>query len=233
MRAVASFVVRARLPEAITPLHELAYTLRWSWDDRAQELFRWVDSRAWEASDHDPVRLLGLVPRQRLEELAGEPTFLSFLDEVRGGLRRYLSGSGWFQTRVESPLESVGYFSPEFGIAEALPQYSGGLGVLAGDHLKAASGLNLPLVGLGLLYRHAYFHQELDADGWQLERYPTLDPHTMPLELVEDVKIEVDLAGDRLLAQVWRARVGRIALYLLDADVEGNTHEARHVTDRP
>ncbi|HWW53907.1 MAG TPA: alpha-glucan family phosphorylase, partial [Acidimicrobiales bacterium] len=143
-----------------------------------------------------------------------------------------LEGSGWFQSRAASPLESVAYFSPEFGIAEALPQYSGGLGVLAGDHLKAASGLNVPLTGVGLLYRHAYFHQELDADGWQLERYPTLDPHTMPLELVDDVKVELDLAGTPLWAQVWRARVGRINLYLLDADVPGNDEPSRQVTDR-
>jgi starch phosphorylase len=232
MRAVVSFVVRARLPEPLAPLADIANNLRWSWDDRTQELFRWIDPQAWEASGHDPVRLLGLVPADRLTALAADPSFLGFLGEVSVELERYLESPGWFQGRTASPLTSVAYFSPEFGIAEALPQYSGGLGVLAGDHLKAASGLNLPLVGVGLLYRHAYFHQELDADGWQLERYPTLDPHTMPLELVEGVRIEVDLAGGRLLAQVWRARVGRISLYLLDADVDGNDDEARQVTDR-
>jgi glycogen phosphorylase len=232
MRAVVSFVVRARLPEALEPLHELAFNLRWAWDARAEELFRWIDDRAWEASGHDPVQLLGLVAPERLEELAGEPTFLAFMAEVHGGLRRYLDGDGWFQSRKDSPLRSVAYFSPEFGITEALPQYSGGLGMLAGDHLKAASGLNVPVVGVGLLYRHAYFHQDLDADGWQLERYPTLDPHTMPLELVDDVRVELDLAGAPLCAQLWRARVGRVGLYLLDADVAGNDDAARQVTDR-
>jgi starch phosphorylase len=232
MRAVVSFVVRAKLPPALEPLDELALNLRWAWDAHTEELFRWIDGRAWEASGHDPVRLLGLVPPERLDELAQEPTFLAFMAEVYGGLRRYMDSDGWFQSRKGSPLQSVAYFSPEFGITEALPQYSGGLGVLAGDHLKAASGLSVPLVGVGLLYRHAYFHQDLDADGWQLERYPTLDPHTMPLELVDDVRVDLDLAGVPLWAQVWRARVGRVALYLLDADVAGNDDAARHVTDR-
>jgi starch phosphorylase len=232
MKAVVSFVVRARLPRRLEPLAEIANNLRWSWNERTQELFRWIDPQVWETCGHDPVRLIGLVPAARLTDLADDPPFLSFLEEVHGELRRYLESPGWFQGRSGSPLRSIAYFSPEFGIAEALPQYSGGLGVLAGDHLKAASGLNIPLVGVGLLYRHAYFHQELDPDGWQLERYPTLDPNTMPLELVNDVAIAVDLAGTPLLAQVWRARVGRISLYLLDADVEGNDDEGRQVTDR-
>ena len=232
MRAVASFVVRARLPRPLEPLTEIVHNLRWAWDDRSQELFRWIDPQQWEASGHDPVRLLSLVPGRRLDELANDPPFLAFLAEVGSELRRYLESDGWFQTRTDSPLRSVAYFSPEFGIHEALPQYSGGLGVLAGDHLKAASGLNVPLVGVGLLYRHAYFHQELDPDGWQLERYPTLDPYAMPLELIEGVQIEVDLAGAPLRAQVWRARVGRISLYLLDAGIDANAEAERQVTDR-
>jgi starch phosphorylase len=232
VKAVVSFVVRAKLPKELAVLQDLAYNLRWSWDGRTQDLFRWIDARLWEVSGHDPVKLLGLVPPERLQELASEPTFLAFLDDVHQSLRRYLEASGWFQGRAGTPLASIAYFSPEFGIAEALPQYSGGLGVLAGDHLKAASGLNVPLTGVGLLYRHAYFHQELDADGWQLERYPTLDPHTMPLELVDGVKVELDLAGTPMWAQVWHARVGRINLYLLDADVAGNDEPARQVTDR-
>ncbi len=232
MRAVVSFVVRARLPQPLQPLEELASNLRWSWDDRSQELFRWIEPQVWEASGHDPVRLMGLVSPARLQELSTDPSFLGFMQEVLEELRRYQDASGWFHTRPHSPLRSVAYFSPEFGITEALPQYSGGLGVLAGDYLKAASGLALPLVGVGLLYRHAYFHQDLDADGWQLERYPTLDPNTMPLELVDGMRIELDLAGSPLSAQVWRAQVGRVALYLLDADVEGNADEERQVTDR-
>src|SRR5581483_8791461 len=136
MRAVVSFVVRARLPEPLQPLLEVVNNLRWSWNQRSQELFRWIDPQQWEASGHDPVRLLGLVPASRLEELSFDPAFLGYLAEIQLELRRYVESDGWFNSRIGSPLQSVAYFSPEFGIAEALPQYSGGLGVLAGDHLK-------------------------------------------------------------------------------------------------
>jgi starch phosphorylase len=232
MKALRSFTVRARLPEALAPLQELAFNLRWSWDDRTRDLFRWVDPQIWELSFHDPVRLLSLVDRQRLEQLAGDPAFMGFLGEMHDDLRRYLGAARWFQKRPNGPLRGVSYFSPEFGIAEALPQYSGGLGVLAGDHLKAASSLGVPLTGVGLMYRLGYFRQHLDADGWQEERYPVLDPHGMALELVDGVRISVDLAGAPLEAQVWRAHVGRVDLYLLDADVETNDDDLRAVTDR-
>src|ERR1700682_1651547 len=150
MRALRSFTVRAKIPEALAPLHELAMNLRWSWDERTRDLFRWVDPAAWEEATHDPVRLLGLVSRERLEALATDPAFMGFLGEVHADLRRYRDAPRWFQTRPKGALHSMAYFSPEFGIAEALPQYSGGLGVLAGDHLKAASGLGLPLVAMAL-----------------------------------------------------------------------------------
>ena len=231
MRALRSFTVRAKLPEPLAPLHELAMNLRWSWDGRTRDLFRWVDPATWEVTGHDPVRLLGLVRRERLEALANDPAFMSYLGEVSADLQRYVSAPLWFQKR-DSDLRSVAYFSPEFGIAEALPQYSGGLGVLAGDHLKAASSLGVPLVGVGLFYRQGYFRQELNADGWQQERYPVLDPHAMALTLVEGARIEVDLAGVPLRAQVWRADVGRVRLYLLDADIEENADQGRLVTDR-
>jgi glycogen phosphorylase len=232
MRALRSFTVRARLPEALAPLQELAFNLRWSWDHRTRDLFRWVDPQIWELTFHDPVRLLSLVGRQRLEQLAGDAAFMGFLGEMHDDLRRYLEAPRWFQTRAASALRGVAYFSPEFGIAEALPQYSGGLGVLAGDHLKASSSLGVPLTGVGLMYRLGYFRQHLDAEGWQEERYPILDPHGMALELVSGVRVSVDLAGQPLEAQLWRARVGRVALFLLDADVDSNSDELRGVTDR-
>ncbi|HMC40082.1 MAG TPA: alpha-glucan family phosphorylase, partial [Acidimicrobiales bacterium] len=232
MRALRSFTVRARLPEPLAPLQELAFNLRWSWDNRTRDLFRWVDPQIWEASFHDPVRLLSLVGRQRLDQLAADPGFMGFLDEMHAELRRYLQGPRWFQTRGASSLRGVAYFSPEFGIAEALPQYSGGLGVLAGDHLKASSSLGVPLVGVGLMYRLGYFRQHLDSDGWQEERYPVLDPHAMALELVDGVRVSVDLAGTALEAQVWLAQVGRVKLYMLDADIEPNEPDVRAVTDR-
>jgi starch phosphorylase len=232
VKALRSFTVRPKLPESLAPLLELAMNLRWSWDERTRDLFRWVDPDRWDVTGHDPVRLLGLVRRERLDALAKDPAFAGFLEEVYGDLQRYLQSDRWFQGRPASPLRSVAYFSPEFGIAEALPQYSGGLGVLAGDHLKASSGLGIPLTGVGLLYRQGYFRQELNADGWQQERYPTLDPHAMALEHIDGTRIVVDLAGVPLHADVWLARVGRVQLYLLDTDVDDNEPEGRHVTDR-
>ena len=231
MKALRSFTVRARLPEPLAPLHALAFNLRWSWDERTRDLFRWLDPDAWEETGHDPVRLLGHVARERLEAMAADPGFMAFMTEVHEELLRYVQGPRWFQGR-KTPLRSVAYFSPEFGITEVLPQYSGGLGVLAGDHLKAASGVGVPLVGVCLFYQQGYFRQELNADGWQQERYPRLDPHAMALNQVDGVRVTVDMAGTPLVAQVWRAQVGRVPLYLLDADVDDNDDVSRRVTDR-
>src|SRR5579862_4950378 len=232
MKALRSFTVRAQLPADLAPLQELAFNLRWSWDERTRELFRWVDPQQWESSHHDPVRLLALVSRRRLSELTADTAFMGFLGEIHDDLRRYLEGSRWFQNRRPGALKAVAYFSPEFGIAEALPQYSGGLGVLAGDHLKASSSLGVPLTGVGLLYRHGYFRQRLDAEGWQEERYPILDPHSMALELVDGARVSVDLGGAPVEAQIWLAQVGRVKLYMLDADVDPNDADLRAVTDR-
>ena len=231
MKALRSFTVRPSLPPELAALEELAMNLRWSWDAQTRDLFRWVDPDAWDATVHDPVRVLGVVPRERLEALVDDAAFMRFLGEVREEHQRYLDGDRWFQSRGDSPLRSVAYFSPEFGIAEALPQYSGGLGVLAGDHLKAASDLGLPLVGIGLFYRHGYFRQSLSADGWQQERYPDLDPHAMALTPCDE-RVEVALADQTLVARIWRADVGRIPLYLLDADVDENPPDLRDITDR-
>jgi glycogen phosphorylase len=238
MKALRSFTVRPSLPEGLEALTELAGNLRWAWDAETRDLFRWVDPDAWDATVHDPVRLLGVVSPARLQALRDDPSFTRFLSEVREELTRYVEGDRWFQHRTvdedgtPSPLRTVAYFSPEFGIAEAVPQYSGGLGVLAGDHLKAASDLGLPLVGIGLFYRHGYFRQSLSADGWQQERYPDLDPHAMALTACDGVTVEIDLAGTPMVAKVWRAEVGRVPLYLLDTDVDDNPPEVRGITDR-
>ncbi|MDQ3896122.1 MAG: alpha-glucan family phosphorylase, partial [Actinomycetota bacterium] len=231
MRAFRSFTVQPRLPERLAPLQALAMNLRWSWDDRTKDLFRWLDPDAWETSAHDPMRLLAVADRRRLESLAADRAFLTFMEEVHDDLRRELESDRWFQGR-NTPLRSVAYFSPEFGIAEALPQYSGGLGVLAGDHLKAASGLGVPLVGLGLFYHQGYFRQELNPDGWQKERYVDLDPHVMALHPMEGQRVQVELAGTPLIARIWKAEVARIPLYLLDTDIEENADDCRAVTDR-
>ncbi len=232
MKALRSFTVRARLPESLSPLVTLALNLRWSWDQETRDLFRWVDPDLWEATRRDPVAVIAAVGRERLHGLTEDPGFMRFLSDTEDELTRYLTNDRWFQLKGSSPLRLVGYFSPEFGISEALPQYSGGLGVLAGDHLKASSDLGVPLVGVGLFYRHGYFRQSLSHDGWQQERYPDLDPYAMALTLCEGVRVNVDLAGRPLHAQVWRADVGRTPLYLLDADIDDNEPDMREVTDR-
>lgn len=232
VRALYSFTVRAHLPPALAPLRELATNLRWSWDVRTRDLFRWIDPDGWTAAGGDPVRLLAATTPSRLEELAADQAFTSFMAELQADLNRYMTGPMWFQGRESSPLSAVAYFSPEFGITEAVPQYSGGLGILAGDHLKAASGLGVPLVGVGLLYRQGYFRQHLGPDGWQGEHYPDLDPHAMALAGPEEVKVDLDLAGRLLVARIWRADVGRVRLYMLDTDIEENDSSLRQVADR-
>ena len=200
-------------------------------------MFRWVDPELWERVERDPVRLLSVVSPVRLQELSVDPAFMGFLDEMHDDLQRYLDSPGWLQLRGATPLRSVAYFSPEFGISEALPQYSGGLGVLAGDHLKAASGLAIPLTGIGLFYRQGYFRQTFTHDGFQVEQYPVLDPHLMALSSVRDgaggeLRVQVELAGAPLIARLWKAQVGRISLYLMDADIDENDADGRLVTDR-
>jgi starch phosphorylase len=196
-----------------------------------------VDPALWRGVGFDPVRLLGEVPADRLDELAADETFLARLHVVHDDLQRYLTEPRWYQS-LSGVARSIAYFSPEFGITEVLPQYSGGLGILAGDHLKAASDLGAPIIGVGLLYRAGYFTQSLAPDGWQQEHYPALDPNGLPLALLrgadgEPLQITIDLPeGGVLLAQVWKAYVGRVTLLLLDSDIEANGPLERHVTDR-
>jgi starch phosphorylase len=174
----------------------------------------------------------------RLAELAEDRRFLRRLTAVADDLHDYLTGDRWYQAQPEGLPAAVAYFSPEFGITAALPQYSGGLGILAGDHLKAASDLGVPLIGVGLLYRHGYFRQTLSRDGWQQEHYPVLDPHELPVTLLKEAdgtSAQVSLAlpgGKALHARIWLAQVGRIPLLMLDSDVEENDLGERQVTDR-
>jgi glycogen phosphorylase len=239
VRALRRFTVRLALPAPLAPLEELVLNLRWSWHSPSLDLFASVDPAVWEAVDKDPVRLLGEVAPERLAALAADTAFLARVQEAHDDLQTYLTEPRWYQgAGLEGSAASIAYFSPEFGITEVLPQYSGGLGILAGDHLKAASDLGVPVLGVGLLYRAGYFKQSLNAEGWQQERYPPLDPYGLPLSLVTDasgepVGVEVGLPEGRTLhAQVWRAQVGRVPLLLLDSDVEQNDAGMREVTDR-
>ncbi len=244
MRAIRRFTVRPLLPPTLAPLGELAANLRWSWHPETQDVFAAVDPGLWESSGHDPVRLLGGVPAERWAELAADEGFVRRLGEVRADLESYLTDPRWYQRASEGRdpdvawPRQIAYFSPEFGITAVLPQYSGGLGILAGDHLKAASDLGVPIIGVGLLYRHGYFKQSLSREGWQQETYPVLDPDGLPISLLHEPDgsraiISLSLPeGPDLLARIWVASVGRVPLLMLDTAVEGNPEHYTDITDR-
>ncbi|GAB3476142.1 alpha-glucan family phosphorylase [Amycolatopsis cihanbeyliensis] len=231
--------MHASLPERLTGLGALATNLRWTWHPPTRDLFASIDGELFRQVK-DPLRVLTTVPPARLEELAEDEEFLARAGAATADLERYLTEPRWYQREAAAGglPEAVAYFSMEFGVTEALPNYSGGLGVLAADHLKAASDLGAPLVGVGPLYRAGYFRQTLSLDGWQVEHYPVIDPSGLPLDLVtepggEPMQVCVAMPGGRRLwAQVWKARVGRIPLLLLDTDVEANDEDLRRVTDR-
>jgi starch phosphorylase len=240
VKALRRFSVRAHLPKRLSALDQLSTNLRWSWEKPTQDLFATIDPTLWEQCGHDPVALLGAVSPARLDELAVDDEFVGRLDQLAADLNDYLSRPLWYQQQESDGAampSRIAYFSMEFGVAEVLPNYSGGLGILAGDHLKSASDLGLPLVGVGLYYRSGYFRQSLTADGWQRETYPALDPQGLPLRLLTEggdpVLVEVALPDcARLRARIWVAQVGRVPLLLLDSDVPENEHDLRSVTDR-
>ncbi len=246
VKALRRFTVRAHLPERLAALGTLSTNLRWSWHPPTQDLFASIDPELWVAVRNDPVRMLGEVDPYRLDELAVDAGFLADLDRAAADLDDYLTRPRWYQDQLDKGAElatGIAYFSMEFGVTEVLPNYSGGLGILAGDHLKAASDLGLPLIGVGLLYRSGYFRQSLTADGWQAEHYPAHDPQGLPLRLLTErsgdggagapVLVHVAMPGGRVLrARVWIAQVGRVPLLLLDSDIAENDPELRAVTDR-
>jgi starch phosphorylase len=238
VKPIRKFTVRAVVPPQLSALEELAANLRWSWHEPTRRLFEHIDPTGWQRSDRDPVAFLGDVDPARLEQLAGDAGYVEWAERQREDLRSYLSEPRWFQSLGAETPRTIAYFSPEFGIADSLPQYSGGLGILAGDHLKAASDLGVPLVAVGLFYKAGYFSQSISPDGWQQERYPALDPDGLPLAVLRrpdgaPVQVTLALPDDRSLhARVWTASVGRIPLLLLDTDIPANTDELRQVTDR-
>jgi glycogen phosphorylase len=231
MKPIATFKVRPSLPEALQPLLRIAYNLRWSWDAGAVQLFLRLDRDLWETTGHNPVLLLGSVDQSVLEAVAHDDSFLAHLEGVVAKLDGYTSGHGtWYQREHKQDNMVVAYFSAEFGLAECLSIFAGGLGVLAGDHLKAASDLGLPLVGVGLAYQQGYFRQYLNAAGWQQEAFEDNDFHTLPMTLVPNAKISVELPGGPVAAQIWSVGVGRLKLYLLDTNIPENKPEDRKIT---
>ena len=238
MNHVRTFVVVPSLPEQLEPLRQLAHNLWWSWNPLARNLFRRLDVELWEQVRHNPVAMLWQIDQKRLEQAARDDAYMVQLQRVMDAFYIYLNGRTWYQENCsKGGDDTIAYFSAEFGLHETLPVYSGGLGVLAGDHLKAASDLGIPLVGVGLMYRQGYFEQQLTEDGWQLENYPSYDFHSMAAAPVQDsdgkpLRIEVSLGKDVLKAGIWLVRVGRVNLYLLDADVPENAPELRGITQR-
>jgi glycogen phosphorylase len=235
---IRSFSVLPSLPERLSALQKIAYNLWWCWHADAVTLFRRVDTKLFESLDNSPIRLLGAVNQDRLEELTKDESFLVHLDRVSQSLDRYLNETTWFQKQHPQYANmKVAYFSAEFGIHESMPVYSGGLGVLAGDHLKSSSDLGLPLCGVTMMYREGYFRQYLNADGWQQERYPENDFFNLPLvaELGKDGQpliVTAPLPGREIFLKIWRIQIGRVPLYLLDANIPQNKPEDRAITAR-
>lgn len=240
MRPIATYTVVSSMPEALSRLPELAYNIHWAWDHETIDLFRRLGGDLWEETGHNPVKMLGLISQNRLNALAHDDGFLAHLQRVLDTFDEYMDGrrSAWYPSEYgPEDRPQIAYFSFEFGLTESIPNYSGGLGVLAGDHLKAASDLNVPLIGVGLLYQEGYFRQYLNVDGWQQELYPENDFYTMPLRLVTDdggapVLISVELPGRKVHAQIWCVQVGRVSLYLLDTNIPNNSRDDQNLTDQ-
>ncbi|MGJ3246716.1 MAG: alpha-glucan family phosphorylase [Elainellaceae cyanobacterium] len=227
-----------RLPLPLKRLADLAYNYWWSWTTEKVSLFRNIDPEIWDRCGHNPVAFLETVPDNRLTQMLEDPTYLSRLNDLVSRFDHYLSETNTWAHRVSPQISRehpVAYFCAEFGIHESLPIYSGGLGILAGDHLKSASDLGVPMVGVGLLYRQGYFRQRLSRNGWQEDYYVDNPFEKMPLELMrsdqgEPITVELEIRNRQVKAQIWKARVGRVDLFLLDTDRDDNDPIDRWLT---
>jgi len=264
MQPIRTFNVTPSLPQRLEPLRQLAYNIHWDWNVDTKDLFRRLDRDLWESSRHNPVLMLGTISQSRLQEVAEDEGFVAQMERAAQQLEDYHHRLTWYHRQrklgtdsktgstapdseslptakhslTTNQTECYAYFSMEFGLTDCLPIYSGGLGVLAGDHLKSTSDLGLPLVGVGLLYQEGYFSQFLNADGWQNEHYPINDFYNMPLHLERnpdgsEICIEVEYPGRKVYARIWRVQVGTVPLYLLDTNIDANASKYDHdITDR-
>ena len=236
MKDVILYTVVPNLPDRLNPLMELARNLWFSWNLEAIDLFRSVDQNLWEETNHNPLAVLGRLSNERIQELLGDEGFLLEMDRIHGEFKRYVQDRRAYDFDLETPLVfTVAYFSAEYGLTDCLPIYSGGLGVLAGDHLKTASDLRVPIVAVGLFYQKGYFRQYLNADGWQQETYPDIDFHNLPVTLVRDennspVTVEVPIQNRKVKIRVWCIQVGRVPLFMLDTNNIENSEEDRDIT---
>ena len=229
---IISHTVKPKIPEILGPLEEIAHNLWLSWNFEAIMLFIRLDYDVWLLSAQNPAKMLGMVSQERYDQVSEDDSYLAALKEVNEKFERYKRGEAWYKG---SHAETIAYFSMEYGLDVSLPVYSGGLGILSGDHMKTASDMGLPLVGVGLLYRQGYFKQYLNPDGFQQESYPENDWYNMPVHRCLDsagqpIRIAVDLAGRLVAAQIWEVKVGRSSLYLLDTNIEENGAEERLIT---
>ncbi|APB34169.1 Glucan phosphorylase [Gloeomargarita lithophora Alchichica-D10] len=224
-----------RLPQGLKPLAPLSFNYWWTWSGQQLRLFNTIDHQLWEACHHNPVLFLQKVSRERLDAVATDPDYVQMVQTLMVRFRQYMQFQDCPLAPQISPERPVAYFCAEFGLHESLPIYSGGLGILAGDHLKSASDLALPLVGVGLLYRQGYFRQRLNRQGWQEDYYIDNQFSDLPLELMrsptgEPLTLTVEIRGRQVVAQIWRVRVGRTDLYLMDSDVAENDPIDRWLT---
>jgi glycogen phosphorylase len=230
------FLVSPALPPALSRLGELANNLLWSWDYDIRSLFRRLDSVVWKQCQHNPVLMLGRIPQTTIEKMAGDPRYVALYRRACERYDAYVRPDMDEAGRRDSML--VAYFSMEYGLLESIPIYSGGLGILSGDHLKGASDMGLPLVAVGLLYQKGYLQQHLNPDGWQSEKNPINDFYTLPVQPVlddsgQEIRVTVKLPSGLVHIKVWRMNVGRVSLYLLDTNVAENTlPEHRDITDQ-
>ncbi|RKY89832.1 alpha-glucan phosphorylase [candidate division KSB1 bacterium] len=237
MKPISTYTVVPKLPKKMMKIKEIAYNLWWAWNNDAIDLFRRLDSDLWEESNHNPVKMLSTISQKVLEEKSSDDGFLEHLRNIVKKFEHYIKEKTWYEKnfgKQDSPR--IAYFSAEFGLTECIPIYSGGLGILAGDHLKSASDLGIPLVGVGLLYQKGYFRQYLNNDGWQGELYPINDFYNLPLVLVKNeegkpLMVGVSFPGRTVWAQIWKVNVGRISLYLLDTNIPVNSIEDQDITD--
>jgi len=233
IQPLREFLVRPALPPALARMSELAYNVLWSWEPTIRSLFRRLDPGLWQAGGHNPVSMLGRVPQAVLERAAADPRYLAL---YRRACERY--DAYMYRTGAPACKELIAYFSMEYGIVDCLPAYSGGLGVLSGDFLKASSDSDIPVVAIGLLYQTGYLQQSLNPDGWQQERYPVNDFYTLPIVPIQqegggDLKVQVKLPGGVVFIKVWRMDVGRVKLYLLDTNIpENDLPEHRGITEQ-
>ena len=236
MKPMHQYTVAPSLPESLLGLVKLAYNLRWAWNKDTIDLFRRLDRDLWEQTYHNPVHMLGLIKQEVLEKALADDGFMAHLERVLQDLEKYQMYKTWYERTYGKPDESqIAYFSLEFGLTECMPIYSGGLGILAADHLKSSSDLGLPLVGVGLLYQEGYFQQYLNAEGWQQERYPDNDFFNMPIQLIKwnehtEITIEIEYPDGPVFARIWKAHVGMVPLYLLDTNISKNRPEVQKIS---